>query len=747
HPIALGVTGGDRGAPNRSAPQPIHAAYTPGYRPNLRGLVLFLCLLFFAPAAQAWELRACAEPDNLPFSNQSSGGFENRIAGILAQELGATLSYAWVPESRITDRRLYLRRGGCDLVIGVADGSTGYLSTIAYYRSAPVFVYRQDAPFAVTSFDDEVLRELQIGVLAGAGVRPELAALANRDLIENVTSFPSLGDGNSPLAAPIEAVASGAVDVAVLWGPVGSYFAQQHPASLTVVSAQPKLDLPFLSLVVPIVMGVRPGDEALRDLLNEAIVNRWDDIQEVLEEYGVPLEPLPQPSRPQPSRPQPSRPQSGGAARGASAEDPPTLPRPVEARAGSAAETRLRIGFLLPLPTGDVPLEPNAAHLATAAARMGAVMAEEDFGGGSRSSGSPSTESRSSGSPSTMNGLEVLLSNAPSPAAARRAAERMVAANGADALVGGYGLGQAEALSQAAELLSVPFLNIGSSSGILREKSGGSYTFHVEASDRMYLDALAAGLTDAGYDRWFIAYPDTAAGRDLHRAAQAALERLPGGASEAGSLAVGDQSQLMEVVRSTEQVDAEVLVALLDWRSQLDLAALLDAVESDASFSGFPDPVSQTRTFYYSLHGAVSDPGEASFLRVALWDALLQGDGAEELNDRFLRRWGAPMEPSAWAAYESVKILVDASSGPDNSRAEGLAAVLSSPTATFELAKGAEASFRSSDHQLRQPLYLLRLNAGAQSRADLVSVVERVPFDQGEIRWSVSPEHHDLTIR
>ena len=87
----------------------------------------------FSSPASAWEMKVCADPNRMPFSNQDGTGFENRIAEILAKDLGANVTYIWFPasEAQVQD---FMRTGECDLVMGVADGYA-LTSTLAYYRS------------------------------------------------------------------------------------------------------------------------------------------------------------------------------------------------------------------------------------------------------------------------------------------------------------------------------------------------------------------------------------------------------------------------------------------------------------------------------------------------------------------------------------------------------------------------------------------------------------------------------------
>jgi mxaJ protein len=254
-------------------------------------------LLAAAGLAQGWDLRICAQPDSLPYSNRAGKGFENRIAEVIAAEVGARPVYVWLPRANATVRDLLLRRGECDLVMGVNDGHPGFLTTLAYYRSTFAFVYRSDSPFEIESLDDPDLRELRIGVqVAGRGVGAPTLALANRGLLERQVGLAPDYDEPLPLSRLVRAVASGQVDVAIVWGPVAGYFAARQEVELEIVPVTPQIDAPFVPMVSSIAMGVRPGDEALRDRLDVALARAWEEVQEILTEYRVPLEPLPAPT-------------------------------------------------------------------------------------------------------------------------------------------------------------------------------------------------------------------------------------------------------------------------------------------------------------------------------------------------------------------------------------------------------------------------------------------------------------------
>ena len=247
--------------------------------------------------AEGWEMRVCADPNNLPYSNKAEEGFENRIAQILADQLHAKLTYVWYPQRNMLIQHV-LRAGQCDVIMGVSDGLPQLQTTLPYYRSSYVFVYREDARFKVASFDDPELKKLRIGVqITGGGEPPPNTALGHRGMAANLEGYPITGnyDTHAPVLPIVIAVADGDVDVAVVWGPIAGYFAKQQRVPLRVVPVQPQFEPPSLSMVFAISIGLRQGERDFSDLMNRALVERWDDIQGVLKEYGVPLQPLTKP--------------------------------------------------------------------------------------------------------------------------------------------------------------------------------------------------------------------------------------------------------------------------------------------------------------------------------------------------------------------------------------------------------------------------------------------------------------------
>jgi quinoprotein dehydrogenase-associated probable ABC transporter substrate-binding protein len=248
-----------------------------------------------APRVPA-ALAVCADPNNLPFSNDKLEGFENKLADLVGRDLRLPVRYTWLPQRRGFVRNT-LKAHRCDVIMGVPSGFELARPTEPYYRSTYVFVYRKDRHLNLQSFDDPRLHHLRIGVhVIGddyANV-PPAAALAQRHIIRNVTGYSIYGDYSQPdpPARLIDAVARGDIDVAIAWGPLAGYFAQRSAVPLEVVPVSPQVDVPFLPFVFDIAMAVRRGDDSLRLRLDDVLARHRADIQRLLEQYGIPLLPL-----------------------------------------------------------------------------------------------------------------------------------------------------------------------------------------------------------------------------------------------------------------------------------------------------------------------------------------------------------------------------------------------------------------------------------------------------------------------
>lgn len=232
-------------------------------------------------------LRVCADPNNLPFSNDRGEGFENAIAELVARDLGRRVEYTWWPQRRGFIRAT-LRAGVCDVVMGVPEDYELALTTKPYYRSSYVFVSRPERHLALESLDDPRLRRFSIGLhVVGDDYSnvPPGDALVARGITENIRGYSIYGDYTqpNPPAALIDAVAKNEVDVAIAWGPLAGFFGSREGLDIAPVAEVRDVPLQF-----SISMGVRRKDKQLRDELNRVLERREREIESVLRRFHVP---------------------------------------------------------------------------------------------------------------------------------------------------------------------------------------------------------------------------------------------------------------------------------------------------------------------------------------------------------------------------------------------------------------------------------------------------------------------------
>ena len=243
--------------------------------------------------AEPTGLRVCADPNNLPYSNDRLEGFENRLAQLVARELGfAEVSYTWWAQRRGFLRHT-LNAHACDLVMGLPADVELALTTRPYYRSSYVFVARRDSGLAPSSLNDELLRHVRVGValIGDDGANsPPAHALSRRGIVENVVGYSVYGDyaTDSPPSRLIHAVARGEIDVAIAWGPLAGYYAVQQPVPLQLTQVSPSLDPPALPMAFDMSMAVRREEGELKDRLDTFIDTHRHEIDTILDRFHVP---------------------------------------------------------------------------------------------------------------------------------------------------------------------------------------------------------------------------------------------------------------------------------------------------------------------------------------------------------------------------------------------------------------------------------------------------------------------------
>jgi quinoprotein dehydrogenase-associated probable ABC transporter substrate-binding protein len=244
------------------------------------------------PAQGAFELidpkvlRVCADPNNMPFSNSAGEGFENKIAALLAKELGKTLSFTWYPSGPGFVRRT-LAAYRCDLIMGMPQGDDIVQVTNPYYFTSYALVFMPGHGLdGVETLTDSRLTDKRIGIIAGT---PPATNLVLDGLMAKAKPYPLVVDTryDSSTIAMMQDIADGSIDAGVLWGPLAGYYAKQAKSPVTVAPLLKEPNGPRMRYRIG--MGVRYSDQDWKRELNRLIKARQAEITALLQDYGVPL--------------------------------------------------------------------------------------------------------------------------------------------------------------------------------------------------------------------------------------------------------------------------------------------------------------------------------------------------------------------------------------------------------------------------------------------------------------------------
>ena len=231
-------------------------------------------------------LRVCADPHNLPFSNDKGEGFENKLAELFAEKLGKKLDYTYFPQAT-GFVRMTLGSHRCDVIMGFPQGDDLVQGTNPYYRTAYALVAKQGSGLEdVATLEDERLKGKHIGIVAGT---PPATNMAVNGLMANAKPYPLMVDTrlDSSAEAMIADLASGQIEAAILWGPMAGFYAKKANPPLHVTPLVQEKSGPRLAFRIG--MGVRGADQNWKRQLNRMIQENQPAINKILLDFGVPL--------------------------------------------------------------------------------------------------------------------------------------------------------------------------------------------------------------------------------------------------------------------------------------------------------------------------------------------------------------------------------------------------------------------------------------------------------------------------
>jgi quinoprotein dehydrogenase-associated probable ABC transporter substrate-binding protein len=231
------------------------------------------------------ELRVCADPSNLPFSNDKREGFENKIAELVGHELKLPVTYTWFPDSQGFIRATIMKNR-CDVIIGTAAGVADLDTTQAYYHTGYMLITPDDAHITTNKISDYTLIGKHIGLIAAT---PPTDLIVQHDLMDNVAVYQLVVDTRiqQPAHDMLKDLVAHRIGVGLLWGPYAGYYIKRDHLPLHEVFLDPETSR--VRLDYHIAMGVRPGSTEFRRRLNTVITKDMPQITAILQEYGIPL--------------------------------------------------------------------------------------------------------------------------------------------------------------------------------------------------------------------------------------------------------------------------------------------------------------------------------------------------------------------------------------------------------------------------------------------------------------------------
>lgn len=233
-------------------------------------------------------LSVCADPGNMPLSDNERQGFQNKIIEVVAKHLGAKVNYFWRPYLERGLTRETFANNECDILLDMPADSRSVLTSVPVYRSTYVFVYRSDKHYDFKSFDDPRLKTLRIGTYQHSALRIVLAryGIKNLDSIAIVTSDADLRPENQPWRQ-VQEVVDGKLDVAGVWGPFAGWLKTMKHEPITIEPVNLMEDQ--IPLEFSLAIGVQSTDVVLKFMLDNALKAKHDEIAAILKEFGVPL--------------------------------------------------------------------------------------------------------------------------------------------------------------------------------------------------------------------------------------------------------------------------------------------------------------------------------------------------------------------------------------------------------------------------------------------------------------------------
>lgn len=235
-------------------------------------------------------LRVCADPGNMPMSNDKGEGYANKIANIIAEGLGKSVSYFYRPYLNRGLTRQTFDNNECDILMDMTPDDERMLTTMPVYKSTFVLAYRNDKGIEIKSLDEpKLLNDYKVGVFQHSAIRTvlqERGIKRENTIVRTIAHDADLRQERQP-HMDVQNVLDGQLDVAAIWGPQAGWYQTMKQAPITIVPLNMMEDRTPMEF--PLAIGMRRNAKALKESIETVMLKERDKIKAVLQAYGVPL--------------------------------------------------------------------------------------------------------------------------------------------------------------------------------------------------------------------------------------------------------------------------------------------------------------------------------------------------------------------------------------------------------------------------------------------------------------------------
>lgn len=235
-------------------------------------------------------LRVCADPGNMPISNDKGEGFSNKIAKVIAESMGKSVTYFYRPYLNRGLTRQTFDNNECDILMDMTPDDERMLTTKPLYKSTFVLAYRSDKGIDIKDLSDpKLLNDYKVGVFQHSAIRTVLQEHGiNRGntIVRTIAHDADLRPERQP-HMDVQLMLNGNFDIAAIWGPMAGWYKTIKKEPITIVPLNRLEDKTPMEF--PLAIGMRKNAKELKAQIESVMIKEKDKIRQIFDEYGVPL--------------------------------------------------------------------------------------------------------------------------------------------------------------------------------------------------------------------------------------------------------------------------------------------------------------------------------------------------------------------------------------------------------------------------------------------------------------------------